>query len=178
MSCSAHTNLEPLGKGNMESSVSLGGPFIPLADTKIPTPYLTIGTNYGFSNNINIDGNFHITSMFYQIAGLDFGATWFPSLNKGWTPTWGIQPRILMLASMKSEIESRFRIYPFISTSTAWQLGSGLIYSGFDFVIPLTEPDYDKESVNVMFSVISSTTEPTPSFEAKEIPSPLAPIVE
>ena len=150
--CSAHTNLTPVGKGKVDAAISLGGPFIPVAETKIPTPYLSIGANYGLTENINVDGNLHITSLFYQVAGFDFGATWFPILNDGLVPTWGIQPRFLMLASFKGDVENRFRIYPLISSSAAWQLGRGLIYAGFDFVVPLTEPDYDEEAVNVIFS--------------------------
>lgn len=150
--CSAHSNLTPVGKGNIDVAVSLGGPFIPIAETKIPTPYLAFGANYGISENINVDANLHITSLFYQINGLDFGATWFPSLNDGFIPTWGIQPRLLFLTSFKSDVNDRFRIYPLVSTSSAWQLGDGLIYLGFDFILPLTEPDYDRESVDVILS--------------------------
>ena len=58
----------------------------------------------------------------------------------------------LMLASFKSDVENRSRIYPLISSSTAWQLGGGLIYAGLDFIVPLTEPDYDEEAVSVIFS--------------------------
>jgi hypothetical protein len=150
--CSAHSNLTPVGKGNLDVAVSLGGPFIPIAETKIPTPYLSIGANYGISENMNMDANLHITSLFYQISGLDFGATWFPSLNEGFIPTWGIQPRLFVLTSFKSDVKDRFRIYPLVSSSSAWQLGDGLIYLGFDFVFPLTQPDYDKESVDLIFS--------------------------
>ena len=67
-------------------------------------------------------------------------------------PTWGIQPRFLVLSSFKSDVDSRLRIYPFISNSAAWKLGGGLIYTGLDFVFPLTEPDYDEEAEKVIFS--------------------------
>lgn len=150
--CGAHTNLTPVGESNLDASVSFGGPFIPVADTKIPTPYLSAGANYGLTENINVDGNLHITSLFYKIAGFDFGATWFPTLNEGWIPTWGIQPRLLMLSSLKGDVESRFRVYPLISSSAAWELGGGLIYAGFDFVAPLTEPDYDEDAEKVIIS--------------------------
>lgn len=150
--CAAHSNLTPVGEGNVDFAVNLGGPFIPIADTKIPTPYLSIGANYGISENMNVDANFHITSLFYQISGLDFGTTWFPSINYGFIPTWGIQPRFLFLASFKNNINDRLRFYPLISTSAAWQLGEGLIYLGSDFVFPLTRPDYDKESVDLILS--------------------------
>ena len=36
--CAAHTNLTPVGKGNVDASISLGGPFIPVAEIKIPIP--------------------------------------------------------------------------------------------------------------------------------------------
>ena len=152
ISCAAHTNLAPVGKGEFVVTLSLGGPFITVAETKIPTPYLSIGTNYGLTENINVDGNLHITSLFYQLAGFDFGATWFPILNDGLIPTWGIQPRFLILESFKEDVEDRFRMYPFISSSAAWKIGSGLIYTGFDFVVPLTEPDYDEKAEKIIFS--------------------------
>jgi hypothetical protein len=150
--CSAHSNLTPTGEGNIDAVVSLGGPFVPVAETKVPTPYLSAGANYGLTSNINLDANLHITSLFYELAGFDFGATWFPYLNDGLIPTWGIQPRLLMFGSFKSDVNSRFRIYPLISSSVAWKWGNGLIYSGFDFVYPLTTPDYDDEAVKVIFS--------------------------
>ena len=150
--CAAHSNLTPVGKGNIDVAIGLGGPFIPIAETKIPTPYLSVGANYGLTENINVDANFHITSLFYQISGLDLGATWFPSLNDGLIPTWGIQPRLLFLSSFKSDVKDRFRAYPLISNSTTWQLGDGIIYLGFDLVLPITEPNYDEESVDVILS--------------------------
>lgn len=150
--CAAHSNLTPVGKGNVDVALSLGGPFIPISETKIPTPYLTVGANYGLSENINVDANLHITSLFYQINGLDFGATWFPSLNDGILPTIGIQPRLLVLTSFKNDVNDRLRIYPLISGSAAWQLGNELIYLGLDMISPFTEPDYDKESVDLILS--------------------------
>ena len=150
--CAAHSNLTPVGEGKVDASLSLGGPFIPVVETKIPTPYLAAGANYGLTENINIDGTLHITSLFYQIAGFDFGATWFPVLNEGMIPTWGIQPRFLVLSSFKSDVESRLRIYPLISNSAAWEWGGGLIYTGLDFTVPLTKPDYDEEAETVIFS--------------------------
>lgn len=45
MSCAAHSNLVPLGKGNLETNVGAGGPFIPLSSVKIPASYFTIGAD-------------------------------------------------------------------------------------------------------------------------------------
>lgn len=143
MGCAAHSNLVPLGKGKVEANVNVGGPFIPLSSVKIPAPYFTFGVDYGISGNMNIDAMVHATAFFYKVAGFDIGAAWFPVLNDNFVPTWGVQPRVMLFASMKDNIQSRFRIYPLISNSAAWKLGSGLIYTGFDIVIPPTKPDYD-----------------------------------
>jgi hypothetical protein len=150
--CAVHKNLIPLGKGNMEADVSLGGPFIPLIEPKIPAPYASAGINYGISEKVNIEGNLHITSLFYKVAGLDIGAAYFPLLNDGSLPAIGIQPRLLVYSSLKSDIESRFRVYPFVSGTAAWHWGSGIIYTGFDLVAPLTKPDYNKDDVSIIVS--------------------------
>lgn len=150
--CAAHTNLTPAGKGNLFLNAGAGGPFIPLFDTKIPTPYLTIGGYYGLTDKMNADANLHITPLFYRVAGLDMGTAWFPVLNNGWQPTWGIQPRILFLASTKNDVDSRFRIYPFLTNSAAWSVGPGHAFTGLDLIVPLTRPDYDKEAAHIIVS--------------------------
>lgn len=152
MSCAAHSNLVPLGKGSLETNIGLGGPFITVSNSKIPTPYITLGADYGLSDRMNASATVHLTSFFYKIAGFDFGAAWFPILNNELIPTWGIQPRIMLLASMKSNVQSRVRAYPLVSNSAAWKLGTGLIYTGFDFTAPLTRPDYDTETPRVILS--------------------------
>mgnify|MGYP006982806957 CR=1 FL=1 len=79
--CTAHSNLTPIGEGNIDAVVSLGGPFIPVAETKIPTPYFSAGANYGLRENINLDANLHITSLFYELAGFDFDTFILVSLS-------------------------------------------------------------------------------------------------
>ena len=88
----------------------------------------------------------------YHIAGMDVGPTWFPLLNDGATPTIGIQPRILALASLKSEIENRVRLYPVISGSSCWLYKKGTFYTGFDLTIPVTQPVYDDKASSFIFS--------------------------
>lgn len=152
MGCAAHSGLVPLGKGNLEVNAGAGGPFITVSSVKIPTPYLTFGGSYGLSERVNADATIHLTSFFYKIAGFDIGTTWFPVLNDDLIPTWGIQPRLFVLASMKSGISDRYRIYPLISNTAAWKSGPVLAYAGFDLVVPFTKPDYDKESPDYIIS--------------------------
>jgi hypothetical protein len=150
--CAVHKSLMPLGSGNIEADISLGGPFIPLIEPKIPTPYASAGINYGLSERVNVEGNLHITSLFYKVAGIEAGAAYFPLLNEGLIPAVGIQPRLLFYSSLKSDIDSRFRLYPLISGTAAWEWGSGIIYTGIDFVAPLTKPDYNDDTPGIILS--------------------------
>lgn len=150
--CAAHTSIEPLGRGNTNVNVSLGGPVVAAFNTHIPIPYATVGATYGLKDNINIDGSIHLTSLPYSIFGMDLGASYFPVLNKGLIPTVGIHPQVLAFVSMKPDVESRMRIYPSASASAAWHLGSDVVYTGFDYTFPLTTPDYDNDAPKFVLS--------------------------
>ena len=151
-SCAAHTNLEPLGKSNMSANFSIGGPIVKAFGTRIPIPYATVGLNYGLNNKFNMNGNLHLFSLPYKIFGFDFGSTWFPFLNNGKIPTIGIQPRLLTLMSLKSNVDEQLKIYPLISTSAAWKIDTGLLYLGGNITIPLSSSDYDEDAVSTIFS--------------------------
>ncbi|MGE5498509.1 MAG: hypothetical protein ACM3Q2_10580 [Syntrophothermus sp.] len=150
--CAAHTNLMPVGKGNAEVSAGLGGPFITVSDMKIPAPYITLGGLYGLKDDINLNANIHVTSFMYKVAGIDLGAAWFPLLNYGWKPAVGIQPGILMLASLKENVESRFRLYPMLSGSLAWKVPGGTGYTGLDMLFLPAKPEYDSEAPSYIAS--------------------------
>ena len=150
--CAAHTNLHPVGKGNKTAHFSIGGPIVKAFGTSIPVPYATVGLDKGLTRTMDINSHLHLLSLVYQVAGLDIGATWFPVLNDGLVPTLGFQPGLLVYSSLKSDVESRFRIYPTFSGSAAWRVGSGLVYSGFDMVAPFSDMDYDENASNIIFS--------------------------
>ena len=151
-SCAAQTSFEPVGKGNMRGNVGIGGPIISAFGARIPVPYLTIGANYGIAERINIHGNLHLFSLGYKIVGFDFGAAWFPLLNEGLSPTISIQPRLLVFASTKSDVTSRFRAYPIFTNTAAWKVRNNMLYTGYDLVIPFSNPDYDSEASSAIFS--------------------------
>ena len=151
--CAAHSNLEPIGKGELNGNIGIGGPIIKAFDLNFPLPYATAGVDYGISDNINLNGGVHLLPMVYGIIGVDFGMTWFPfHCDCKYQPTIGIQPRIMTLTSVKADVDERFKLYPILSLTAAWQLGSGLIYFGWDTVIPLTSPDYDNEATQAIIS--------------------------
>ncbi|NQT25692.1 hypothetical protein HQ585_10075 [candidate division KSB1 bacterium] len=150
--CAAYTSLQPVGKDRITGNFSIGGPIISAFGTRIPVPYGTAGLNYGLSDQTNLNSNLHMLSLAYQVAGLDVGVTWFPVQNEGWIPTIGLAPRCLMLMSLKSDVTSRFRAYPLVTTSALWKKGNGHIYTGLDIIIPFSEADYDDEAVSIIFS--------------------------
>jgi len=152
ISCAAHTNLQPVGKNNIDANLSIGGPVIKAFGARIPVPYATAGVNYGIRDNVDLNGNLHLLSAAYKLFGCDLGATWFPVLNDHSIPTIGLQARLLTMASLKSGVDSRFRFYPSVSASSAWKLGGGIIYTGADITVPITSPDYDDDAASVIFS--------------------------
>lgn len=151
--CSAHTNLVPTGKGKLNANISVGGPIISAFESNFPVPYGTVGLSYGMYDRFDLNGNFHLLPVAYQIIGFDFGSTWYPLMNKGLSPSIGINPRLMMLTSFKSNVSDRVKVYPIISGSSAWKIGKDLLYSGFDATIPLTSLQYDNESPSSIFSL-------------------------
>ncbi len=151
-SCAAHTHLQPLGKGNVDANVSFGGPIIKALGTQIPVPYLTGGLEYGASESINLFTNLHMLPLAYKMAGLDAGFSWYPIEQNGLKPTIGIHPFLMCFASLKSDIEEKYRVYPVVSFSSAWQTGKGQFFGGLDMAAPISDPDYDDDAESLIFS--------------------------
>lgn len=150
--CAARTNLEPVGKGNIRVGGSVGGPLVYAFGIYPPIPNLTAVANYGLGDRVDLNGNLYLLPIAYSLVGLDLGATWYPVLNNGAIPTIGVQARLMAFASFKSDVDDRLRAYPILSSSAAWRLGEGMIYTGADLTVPLTEGEYDSESASVILS--------------------------
>ncbi len=150
--CATYTNIAPVGKGNTTANFSIGGPIISAYHNNIPVPYATIGANHGIAEDVNISATLHLLSLPYKVFGLEIGAAWFPVINTGAIPTIGIQPKVMVLASLKHRVETRYRFYPIISCSAAWQTGGGHFYTGFDFVRPFSSSDYDEDAPRFILS--------------------------
>lgn len=150
--CAAHTRLEPLGEGEVAANVSFGGPIVAAFDTYVPMPYLTAGASYGMSDQLDVTATMHLLSLYFAIAGLDLGATWYPVANDGAIPSVGIGPRLMTFASLKSDVEERFRIYPMLSGSAAWMVPGGMAYTGLDLLVPFSTSDYDPGHPSLLIS--------------------------
>ena len=91
-------------------------------------------------------------SLAYKTGGMDIGFSWFPVSNNGIIPTIAIEPRCLALLSLKKDIQTRFIVYPLITSTAAWQCKNGLLYSGLDFILPLSDSDYDDDASSTIIS--------------------------
>ncbi|MDP8208780.1 MAG: hypothetical protein P9L92_19105 [Candidatus Electryonea clarkiae] len=150
--CAAHTNLQPVGKGEWQGNVSYGGPIIKVFGLNMPTPWPVLGSRYGLRDDLDFDANLHILPLPYGITGFDLGSTWYPIIGDGRTPTVGIQPRIMTFMSVKEGVEERFRFVPILTGSAAWQHRKNSVYTGMNLVIPTTRPDYDEDASFYMTS--------------------------
>jgi hypothetical protein len=118
----------------------------------VPIPYLTTGADYGLGPRLTLGGNAHLLSLVYGIAGLDGALSWFPWESSGSDPTVGLELRVLAFASLKSQVDRRFLVYPVFSSSAAWSLGSGLLYFGSHLAGPVPKPEYDPSPQRFLWS--------------------------
>lgn len=146
VSCAAHTNIEPVGKGKLKANANFGGPIVTAFDLKVPIPNISVGANYGLKDNLNLNANVQLLPLFYQIAGGEIGGSWYPILNKGYIPTIGISGNLLLLSSFKSNVETKFRAYPLLDLSFAWELGQNIIYTGVGSVLPFNNLIYYEDN--------------------------------
>lgn len=150
-SCAAHNALEPVGKGRTVVRGGVGGPIVAAFGTNVPVPYAVVGIQRGVSDRVNVTADLHLTPIFYQMAGGEFGAVFFfASPQSRWTI--GLGGRLLALGSFKVRVEERLRLYPILSASSARTGMRNTPYAGVDWTLLPHQPDYDEEPGRVIAS--------------------------
>jgi hypothetical protein len=149
--CAARTAIEPLGEGRTAFSASLGGPLVSAFDTYLPIPNVTVGAEHGLGERLDVGGTLHLLPLAYGLVGFDVGATYYPIVDSSGA-TIAVQPRLLTFVSVKPDVAERVRVYPALSASAAWRNGDDRVYTGFDFAVPVSSPDYDNDPPPVIFS--------------------------
>jgi len=145
LDCAAHNAIEPIGHKKKATYVSFGGPIVKAFGTRIPLPHIVTGIRYGLRNNLDLDANLNLFTFAYGISMFEFAGTWYPLLRKGWTPTLGLDTRLITLLNFKNDVQDRFRAYPILTPSLAWNLGNGLFYTGSNITVPVSDMDFDNE---------------------------------
>ena len=104
------------------------------------------------SHRLNLAADLHLTPLFYQFTGGEFGAVWFPRLPLSMRRTVGVGGRMLVLGSFKAGVVERFRVYPILSISGARTGMPNTPYGGVDWTLLPHQPDYDQEPGRVIAS--------------------------
>jgi hypothetical protein len=144
--CTARSTIEPIGQGRTAMHASFGGPFVEAFDTQVPVPNLAVGATHGVTDRLDASGSLYLLPLVYGIVGFDVGAAYYILTDSTTSiSSIAVQPRLLTLISVKSDVEERLRIYPALSASAAWRHGENRFYTGFDLLVPLSSPDYDPD---------------------------------
>jgi hypothetical protein len=150
--CSVHTDIEPLEAGRLNANLSVGGPFVKSGTTHLPVPYCTVGAVYGLGYNFNASVNLHVLPLLYELSAFDIGASYYFTENRGPVPVIGIHPSLLTFISLKSAVDEQARSYPSVTMTAAWHIGKAVLFTGFDYTMPLNRPDYDTDAPYAIFS--------------------------
>jgi hypothetical protein len=149
--CAATTTIEPVGADSLRWHAGIGGPIVAAFDTYIPMPNPAVGMTYGLDSDLEATGTLHLLGLPYGIISADLGAVYYPIVDAE-AATLGIHPRLLVMASLKSGVDARFRAWPAVTGTAMWRVGPNRIYGGADLLVPLSQPDYDPDPPPVILS--------------------------
>ncbi len=72
--CGITQPVRPLEEGATEAIASFGGPVVPVGGISFPIPYLNLGVMHGYTSDLTLYGNAHVTALLFKDVGLDGGA--------------------------------------------------------------------------------------------------------
>jgi hypothetical protein len=127
--CASSHIVRPLGKGNGNLNVSLGGPFVAFGDVTVPTPIASIGGAYGVRDDLEVFGHLDVTALAFGIVHVDPGIAMHPIVReKGWIPTVTVGAALHLLTNFQD-----FRGVPQLTVAAAWRIARRhMIYVGGD----------------------------------------------
>ncbi len=92
--CGVTQPIRPIDEGSTELVASLGGPIIPVGGVAFPVPYLNVGALYGYSSNLTLYSNAHITALLFKDVAIDGGFSSSLFSEKGLIPEISFNGRI------------------------------------------------------------------------------------
>ena len=126
LACSTIHGVKPVGKGNVEVGVSLGGPIVEVYGAPIPLPLSTIGATVGVTDTVNIHAAFHPTAAALMgIGELDLGGSWQFLAPRGAVPRLMGDLTLVGAYGDQSEgsPEGGFRLFVQPSVMASWDWG-------------------------------------------------------
>ncbi|MBI2428990.1 MAG: hypothetical protein HYV29_09395 [Ignavibacteriales bacterium] len=138
--CGVTQPVRTIEEGRTEIISSFGGPVIPFDGLAIPAPYLNIGTLYGFSSDLTLFGNAHVTALLFKDVGLDAGAATTLLHEHAWYPEVTLNSRLYFFWDFIRS--NNKRIFPMVSFIASYETGSrSLLYFGLDNVYQIHKPE-------------------------------------
>jgi hypothetical protein len=127
--CAQTHIVRPLGKGNGNVNMSLGGPFLTVFGATIPAPIASVGGAYGVRDDMEVAGHLDLTALAYGIVHVDPGFVLHPVIREGgWVPTVTVGASLHLLTNFQD-----FRGIPDLTVAAAWRIARRhLIYVGGD----------------------------------------------
>lgn len=84
--CNPTRVVKPLGKGELQGGVSLGGPAITMGSLPVLVPLTSIHAAYGYSENTSVFGSLQTTSLLFGVIHTDIGVTKHIKKQNGYMP--------------------------------------------------------------------------------------------
>lgn len=138
--CGVTQPIRTLEEGRTDLIVSFGGPIIPLDGLAIPAPYINAGIVYGFTNDISLHGNGHLTAALFKNIGLDGGAVVTLLQEEGIQPELTLHGRLYYFWDVGRA--NNTRIFPMGSLIASYAAGErSLFYFGMDNVYQVHKPE-------------------------------------
>ncbi len=133
--CGATRTLKPLGKGNSQADLSLGGPMI-TQGAPIPAPYTVVGYSYGVTDRVNLNASFHPSAALYKVFATEFGATTEIVSQEKHGVELVIDTRFIFATNAEDAI-----ILPTITPVLSYEMGSFTPYVGMDALFQIQDND-------------------------------------
>jgi len=138
--CGATQPVRTLEEGKTEILSSLGGPIIPLEGFAIPSPYLNLGVAFGYSNNVTLYTNTHLTALLFKDIGLDGGAAVRLTTQEHVIPEITLNSRMYFFWDVVRS--NNKRLFPMVTVVGSYGTGNrSLVYFGVDHLLQLHQPD-------------------------------------
>jgi hypothetical protein len=138
--CGVTQPVRTLEEGSTQITSSFGGPIIPFDGFVIPTPYLNLGALYGYSDNISLYGNVHLTALLFKDIGIDGGAAAMLVKETGLMPEITVNGRVYFFWDVIRSNNKRF--FPMITFIASYTTGEySLCYFGADHLYQIHKPD-------------------------------------
>ncbi len=139
--CGVTQPVHVIPKDETRLQASFGGPIIPLGTIAIPVPYLNMGVQYGFQENVTLFGNFHTTALLFKDIGVDGGCAVRLNHEEGMYPEITAKGQLFFFWDVMRS--NNIRVFPMGSIIGSYSTGDrSLIYFGADNLFQIHKADY------------------------------------